>query len=68
MASSKKAVHELEHDLIAPMQVGEDEHQRPLARERLEVRQHRPQCLATRAGRVDVGAFAEPAEQVQQPV
>ena len=64
----EEPVDELEHDLVAPVQIGEDEHERPCARERLEVRLHRPQGLAARSRRVDVGAFAESAEQVQEAV
>ena len=65
---AEEPVDELEHDLVAPVQIGEDEHERPFARERLEVPLHCPQRLAARSRRVHVGSFTEPAEQVQEAV
>jgi hypothetical protein len=50
------------------VEVGEHEHERALARQRLEVRLDGPECFVPRSRRIHVGALAEPPQQVQEPV
>ncbi len=57
----------VEHGAVGPVQVGEDDRQRPTARQGGSERQHGPGRLVAGPRHVDAAEHLEP-EQVQQPV